>query len=129
LKWIVLRELHRGVALGLWFVVCSAKFREVLHRVSRSFFEVDCVERVTQRRFTLVQVSDLGFVVGFCFRLVTQSLLRQFAIARVAKFLHRVSRSFLNGLRVSELHRGVALGLGVGAQSFAKFYTEFRGVF
>ena len=57
----MLRELHRGVLLervsGFKFQVCGTKFtssvhyrsgREVLHRVARSFFEVDCVERVTQ---------------------------------------------------------------------------------
>ena len=79
LKGIVLRELHRGVLLervsGFKFQVCGIKFtssvhyrsgREVLHRVARSFFEVDCVERVTQRRFTRTsfkfQVSDFKFL-------------------------------------------------------------------
>ena len=34
---------------SLWLMVlsCRTKSREVLHRVARSFFEVDCVERGT----------------------------------------------------------------------------------
>ena len=79
LKGIVLRELHRGVLLervsGFKFQVCGTKFttsvhfrtgREVLHRDARNFFQVDCVERVAQRRFTRTsfkfQVSDFKFL-------------------------------------------------------------------
>ena len=38
-------------------IYCSTKSRKVLHRVSRSFLELDCVERVVQRRCAF-----------FCFR-------------------------------------------------------------
>ena len=50
---------------------------------------MDCVERVTQRHFARTsfrfQVSGFKFQVS-SFRFVAQSLLRQFTIARVAKF-------------------------------------------
>ena len=51
---------------GFKFWVGSTKLREILHRDARSFFDVDCVERVAQRRFTRTsfkfQVSDFKFL-------------------------------------------------------------------
>ena len=57
LKWIVLRELHRGIllerVLSFKYQVCGIKFtssvhyrsgREVLHRDARIFLEKDYVE-------------------------------------------------------------------------------------
>ena len=57
---LVLPQIHR------FYMILG----EVLHRVSRRFFEVDGVERAAQRRFTF-RVSGFKFrVSGFRFRVL-----------------------------------------------------------
>ena len=71
-----------------------------LHRVARSFFEVDCVERVTQRHFarTSFRFQVSGFKFQVCGTKFTTSV--HFRTGR--EVLHRVARIFLEKDYVEE---------------------------
>ena len=48
------KALHFVFVSSFRFQVCGTKSREVLHKLSRRFFEVDCVEGVARRRFAFL---------------------------------------------------------------------------
>jgi hypothetical protein len=107
----VFREFHRGVALfwflhryawsSFWCALCWECFAEALH-----FFDVFCVERVSQRRCTFFGFcTEMHGVFLICF------VLREFhrGVALFLGFAPRCMEFFWYALCWIEFHRGVAL--------------------